>query len=282
MRRLGPLAVVGWLLWLGGTVGAQSPAVASPEQPVDAGLIAGEELVGKALLLRGFYRSDELNYDAAGRVQGAPKTDDWTLAGVNVQKVERRGGSGLELDGVRVAIRYNPDAHEFQRHPLNDEKVRILVADAGKDSFEAAFRAIFSIGIDPELQRSMPDFWRHYFDAGLGWPQDALTGQTIYALYNQSAPKNVISPKAEHRADAKYTMFAQRDKVQGTLQLRMVVDATGVPHRIAVARPLGYGLDEQAVEAMAKWRFSPAMLDGRPVASEVVVEQQFALLPAGR
>jgi len=241
-----------------------------------------ETLVSKALFLRGLYLANDLNFDAAGRVQGSAKVGDWTLAAVNVLKVERRGTGEIELDGVRVAIRYNSDVHEFQRHALNDEKMRILVKDPGEvKQLEAAFATIFAVGIDPGLQRAMPDYWRHYFDPSLAWPQDELSGQTIYALYGGvDQAKDVIAPKAERRADAKYTDFAVRDKVQGTLQLRLVVDASGVPQRISVARPLGYGLDAGAVEAVRKWRFAPGTRDGSTVATGVLVEQQFSLVNA--
>jgi TonB family protein len=61
-----------------------------------------------------------------------------------------------------------------------------------------------------------------------------------------------------------------------------VVDASGTPQRVAVSRPLGYGLDASAVEAMMKWRFAPGMKDGSAVATRVVVEQQFSLMNAPR
>jgi hypothetical protein len=55
-----------------------------------------------------------------------------------------------------------------------------------------------------------------------------------------------------------------------------------VPRRIAIALPLGYGLEERAVEAMAKWRFAPATLAGKPVATVMVVAQEFEYFPAIR
>jgi TonB family protein len=281
MRRWVALALAGVIGC--GAARAQQGAGAGADPEV----VAASLLVGKGLFLRGFYLNNDLTYDAAGRVQGSPKVGDWTVAAVNVLKAERRGVDEIELDGVRVAIRYNPDTHEFQRHPLNDEKMRLVVL-AGKDEgntkqLEAAFAAMFSVGIDPALQRSMPDYWRHYFNPALPWPEDGLRGQTIYPLYGAAdQAKDVTAPKVEHRVDAKYSEFAVRDKVQGTLQLRVVVDASGVPQRIAVSRPLGYGLDASAVEAMTKWRFAPGMKDGGPVASGVTVEQQFSLMAAPR
>jgi TonB family protein len=277
--KMGAAMMFGWMVWWGVAFAQDAPAPAR-----DEGLNAASLLVGKALFLRGFYLSNELTFDADGRVQGTPKLGDWTLAAVNVLKVERRGTSEIELDGVRVAIRYNTDSHEFQRHALNDEKMRLMVKDTGKaKQLEAAFAAMFSVGIDPGLQRAMPDYWRHYFDPTLAWPQDALNGQTIYALYGATdQAKDVTTPKVEHRVDAKYGEFAVRDKVQGTLQLRVVVDAAGVPRRIVVSRPLGYGLDASAVEAMTKWRFAPGMKDGSAVVTGMAVEQQFSLVAAPR
>jgi TonB family protein len=275
------LAVVLLGLWVRVASG-QAPTAET--EGTDKAMEAAERLVGKALFLRGFYLANDLNFDAVGRVQGSPKVGDWTVAAVNVLKVERRGTGEIELDGVRVAIRYNSDVHEFQRHALNDEKMRFLVKDPGEvKQLEAAFATIFAVGIDPGLQRAMPDYWRHYFDPTLAWPQDELSGQTIYVLYGGADQvKEVIAPKAERRADAKYTDFAVRDKVQGTLQLRLVVDASGLPQRISVARPLGYGLDAGATEAMRKWRFAPGTRDGSAVATGVLVEQQFSLMNAPR
>jgi TonB family protein len=236
------------------------------------------------LFLRGFYLNNDLQYDEAGRVEGTPKVGDWTVAAVNVLKVERRAPDEIELDGVRAAIRYNLDAHEFQRHALNDEKVRVVVKDPGDGKkLEAAFAAMFSVGIDPGLQRAMPDYWRHYFDPTLAWPQDALSGQTIYGMYGgANQAKDVSEPKVEHRVDAKYGEFAVRDKVQGAVQLRIVVDASGMPQRIAVARPLGYGLDANVVEAVRRWRFTPGIKDGSAVATGLLTEQQFSLVGALR
>lgn len=255
----------------------------------DLPLQVAEALVGKALFLRGFYLNNDLTYDAAGRVQGTPKVGDWTMAAVNVLKVERRQTGEFELDGVRAAIRYDTNSRTFQRHALDDEKMRIVVKEREDEKqgdakqLEAAFAAMFAVGIDPGLQRAMPDYWRHYFDPALAWPQDELNGQTIYTLYGAvDQTKDVSAPKVEHRVDAKYGEFAVQDKVQGTLQLRLVVDASGVPQRIMVSRPLGYGLDASAVEAMRKWRFAPGMKDGSAVATGVVVEQQFSLMPAPR
>jgi TonB family protein len=269
-----------------GVAYAQGSAPAAPQSneaaAADPVLLEAESLIGKSLFLRGFFSNNDLKYDAAGKAAGSPGSEDWTLCGINLLKATRKGPTELQLEGVRVAVRYNPDAHEFQRHPLNDQKIQIVMAaPVNTRSAEAAFGAMFSFGIDPALQRSMPDYWRHYFDTSLAWPNDSLGEQTIYPLYGQAdQPKDVTPPKPMQSSEApKFTPFAERDRVQGSVVMRVVVDAQGVPRRIWLALPLGYGLDERAVQTVSKWRFAPAMREGTPVAAGVYVEQKFVLPP---
>ena len=59
--------------------------------------------------------------------------------------------------------------------------------------------------------------------------------------------------------------------------LWLVVGADGLPHNLRVARSLGMGLDEKALDAVRLWRFQPATLNGQPVAVEINVEVSFRL-----
>jgi len=45
-----------------------------------------------------------------------------------------------------------------------------------------------------------------------------------------------------------------------------VVDKAGNVARIRVDKVLGYGLDEQAMQAIKAWRFIPGTRNGEPVA----------------
>jgi TonB family protein len=86
-----------------------------------------------------------------------------------------------------------------------------------------------------------------------------------------SAPTAVSSP------DPDYTEEARRAKKQGTCVLWLIVDSTGRPRDIKVQRGLGFGLDAKAVEAVQRWRFQPALKDGRPVDVQISVEVEFHL-----
>jgi len=87
----------------------------------------------------------------------------------------------------------------------------------------------------------------------------------------------VSAPKAIYAPDPEYSEEARKAKFQGTCVLWLVVGADGKPRDIRVARTLGLGLDEKAIEAVKTWRFEPGMKDGKPVATMVNVEVSFRL-----
>jgi TonB family protein len=87
----------------------------------------------------------------------------------------------------------------------------------------------------------------------------------------------VSAPRALDTPDPDYSEEARKAKYQGTCVLWLIVDENGNPRDIKVARSLGMGLDQKAIEAVRKWKFEPAMKDGRPVAVQINVEVNFRL-----
>jgi protein TonB len=87
----------------------------------------------------------------------------------------------------------------------------------------------------------------------------------------------VSAPKAIYAPDPEYSEEARKAKYQGTCVLWLVVGPDGRARDIRVARTLGLGLDEKAMEAVKTWKFEPAMKDGKPVAVQINVEVTFRL-----
>jgi TonB family protein len=88
----------------------------------------------------------------------------------------------------------------------------------------------------------------------------------------------VSAPVAIYKIEPEYSEEARKAKFQGTVVLSIVVDEQGLPRNFKVVKPLGLGLDEKAIEAVQKWRFSPAKMNGRAVAVQATVEVNFRLL----
>lgn len=87
----------------------------------------------------------------------------------------------------------------------------------------------------------------------------------------------VSGPKPVYAPDPDYSEEARKAKYQGVCVLWLIVGPDGRPRDIRVARTLGLGLDEKAIEAVKTWRFEPGMKDGKPVATMVNVEVTFHL-----
>jgi len=87
----------------------------------------------------------------------------------------------------------------------------------------------------------------------------------------------VSAPKALYAPDPEYSEEARKAKYQGTCVLWLIVGPDGHPRDIKIARSLGLGLDEKAIEAVKQWKFEPAMKDGKPVAVQINVEVDFRL-----
>ena len=87
-----------------------------------------------------------------------------------------------------------------------------------------------------------------------------------------------ITPHVTSRQEPSYSEQARKARVVGSVVLYIEVDRTGNPTKIRVLEPLGFGLDEKAVEAVQSWRFEPGTKDGQPVTVAATIEVNFRLL----
>jgi len=74
-----------------------------------------------------------------------------------------------------------------------------------------------------------------------------------------------------------YTEEARRLRVEGEVLLQAVLEADGKVRVLRVVRGLGHGLDDEAVRAAQQIRFRPAMQDGQPADSTVILHIVFQL-----
>lgn len=74
-----------------------------------------------------------------------------------------------------------------------------------------------------------------------------------------------------------YPETARRAQVEGTVRLKVLLDATGRVVKVSVVSGPGAGLNEAARGALEKFRFRPAQKDGRPVAYAFLYAYTFEL-----
>jgi TonB family protein len=123
-----------------------------------------------------------------------------------------------------------------------------------------ALDSVFAGGLDPKMLSGLPDYWQEYFRSQNQhkpyMPADAAV---------RTLGDGVTAPKVLNSIDPVSNQYAQEFGIAGVEMVRTVVDANGVPRQLAIGRPIGFGLDEKAVEAVKNSRFQAATLNGQPV-----------------
>jgi hypothetical protein len=124
----------------------------------------------------------------------------------------------------------------------------------------AALENIFASDIDLRMLSHLPDYWQEYFASKSQHRQFMPADATIKVVGEGMTPPRVLNS-----IDPSSNEYAQKYGIAGMELLRTVVDASGIPRQMAIARPIGFGLDEKAVEAIKSSHFRPATLNGQPV-----------------
>jgi TonB family protein len=99
----------------------------------------------------------------------------------------------------------------------------------------------------------------------------------VHSLSAEEAKPKTTTPVVVYKIQPQYTEEAKAAKVQGSVLLKVLVDERGNAQDVQVARSLDQGLDQNAVEAVKQWRFSPATTDGKPVSVSANIEVNFKL-----
>lgn len=76
----------------------------------------------------------------------------------------------------------------------------------------------------------------------------------------------------------RYPDWAREQEIQGDVNLNVTFKADGTYGGFELVSPLGFGLDEEAIETIAnRWTFTPGRLDGKPVSIKALVTVSFSL-----
>jgi len=110
--------------------------------------------------------------------------------------------------------------------------------------------------------------------SGLGDGEGGGTGGGVFRPGN-----GVISPRLIQEVKPGYTGEAMRAKIQGVVVMEAVVLADGSIGNVHITRSLdpNFGLDQEAIKTVKKWRFAPGTRFGQPVPVLVEIEMTFTL-----
>jgi hypothetical protein len=162
-----------------------------------------------------------------------------------------------EAEQIKAEIAAAPPA---ERPADPGSLTRTISPEHATKVLKDALDHIFAQGIDAQLLASMPPFWRLYYQA--------VEDKSDYRPADPAVQRqNMVDQKARLLtfSEPASNEYAQASGVAGMALYHTVVGADGKAGEIAVGRPIGFGLDENAVEAIRKATFEPAIRDGKPV-----------------
>lgn len=272
-----------------------------------------QQYTNKVLLLKNFYGGSKLRFDSNGQVLGSVQAGDWTTDGVVEIRRVRISKQNIQFKGNRVYVL----AHSQDGLSLipSDRALRIDIELAASSrapsAIDSALSNVFLTARD-RFSDFVPEYWKpcvtialsdvsdetyrgcHFQgdlavlvragsyakdDPGIAAARRGSLTALILSDFDQKLKvrAGVNPPKLLTHHEPEFSDAARKVRAQGTVTLSLVVDNSGFPQNIRVARPLGCGLDVQAVKTVKEWRFKPAEKDGQPVAAEIAIEVDFHL-----
>jgi TonB family protein len=172
-------------------------------------------------------------------------------------------------DQLKASIAATPEAER----PADPKSVTTTISPAHATKvFKDALDQVFAQGLDERLMASLPDFWKLYYQA--------VAAKADYRPNDPSILRqNTVDQKARLLTtfEPDSNEFAQAHGVAGMAQYHAVVGPDGKVGEVAISRPIGFGLDENAVAAIRKASFQPAIKDGKPVAVMLNLDVPFRI-----
>jgi TonB family protein len=113
---------------------------------------------------------------------------------------------------------------------------------------------------------------------------NSATGSWIIHFVDRDqglVPAPIVAPEVLSKFDPAYPIELMRDGVNGAVILTATIRADGTVSDIVVARGVDPQLDQNAVQALSRWVFRPALKNGQAIDLEAVITVPFRTKHAG-
>jgi TonB family protein len=135
-----------------------------------------------------------------------------------------------------------------------------------------AINVMFAPALDDSVIATLPPYWQNYFATKEGKARAQRVDASALRPGGDVKPPRLLTV-----LDPASNDYAQKNNIAGMVFLQMVVDAQGHPGAVTIVRPIGFGLDEKAVEAVEHSQFRPGTLNGKAVSELVNIQVTFRI-----
>lgn len=231
-------------------------------------------LVNQPLYLRGAWHDDKLSFDPSGQLLNSSTPTSFTVSGIRIKSL-KLDQKGLRLDGERVGLEFVKD--DMIRVGLK-ESIRIEISPPQNGDYTTALDHIFTADI-ADFAPTLPSYWQ-----GEAFKQALLLSHHTVEPSVPAKPNpwplfkgadRVTPPKVLSTPEPSFSRYARAAKLAGDVLVFLQVDPQGNPQKITLHKPLGMGLDEEAIYAVSQYKFKPAEQYGKPIRVELAVQVTF-------
>jgi TonB family protein len=230
--------------------------------------VLNKEYKNKILAVRYPFNHGEQEFDSSGQPLSQASLDKWLVyGGFHIEKL-KLSRDALLLQGHIAFTRYKAGVPVILNlgKPVK-VRVRLDGQPLALNHAQELLSRIFILDETDVLAR--PEYRRsdyHPDDAGAGQQEPFTVGKD-----GVKPPTPLYTPEPGFSEQARYGRY------QAMVVMNVVLDQTGSVTDIRIENPVGQGLDENAVDAVKTWRFSPATRNDEPVVVQMRVEVAFHL-----
>jgi TonB family protein len=261
--------IYGWVLALFVTLSWPLCMTGGSQPPDRVALEAKLQKVlqGKVAVLRTFYTSDELNFDSQGNLKGLSRIGPWTFYGrVEIDSVQLTDNS-LIIKAKRNVVKWEESASEFTNYTLNHAAHITIDLAPGYDeaTLAATIDKVF-LSRQQRLSDIVPDYWKELLttERNRRAKQDQEKAQIMKDV--EAVGQGISQPRLQSSSQGiQISRATFTDLTANTLALSFIVDEKGDVRNVQIEKPVGLGKDDEIATIIKKWKFNPAMKDGKPV-----------------
>jgi TonB family protein len=181
------------------------------------------------------------------------------------KKKKKKDEKKDEKDKDGAAVAAAAPATPPEPSPEHDPRISFL-------QLSKALNVIFAPALDDSVIATLPGYWQNYFATKAGKARAQRVDATALRPGGEVKPPQLLTT-----IDPTSNEYAQKNNIAGMVFIQMVVDANGHPGDVTIVRPIGFGLDERAVEAVEHSQFRAGTLKGKPVSELVNLQVTFRI-----
>jgi Gram-negative bacterial TonB protein C-terminal len=241
--------------------------------------ILRKELMGQQLILRNMSAATKIRGSWDGHAASLDQPPWRTFAALTVHKIQLKG-TQVNLEATRNQIVRDKSGKLGLSSVATPVTLTLTLEGDPATLAPTLHDAVFFPSLDAALA-AVPKAFQKAIPPQPGAVKDPATRLPVCDCTNTTgtcrAENGSGRPKVLYSVEPEFSEEARRSKTNGSVEVGIQLDETGVVADEWLVRDLGYGLDQQAAIAVSKYKFAPATCHGTPIGTTIFVQVNFQI-----